>query len=92
MPSRLGSVADIEASTRLNQPPTPFQASPTVLPGAVTRSLAVPIGLSAVRPADATKVSALLTFSSCAVAATSCTRMRRSSVPSTVKVPYLVCI
>ena len=49
MPSRLGSVADIEASTRLNRPPTPFQASPTVLPSAVTRSLAVPIGLSAVR-------------------------------------------
>jgi hypothetical protein len=63
---RVGSA--IDASTLPNRLPTPLKVSPIVFPGAVTRSLAVARGLSAVRPAALTRVPALSISSSLAVA------------------------
>jgi hypothetical protein len=67
-----------------------LKVSPIVLPGAVTKSLAVASGFIAVRPAALTKVPALSICSSAAVAAISRARTRIRSGPLTVKGPHLL--
>src|SRR6185437_16238949 len=67
-----------------------LDVSPIVLPGSVTRSLAVLSGLSAVAPAWFTTVSAPPTFSSSTVAAISRARTRMRSEPLTMSGSHLV--
>ena len=90
MLSPCGSVAFIVASALPKICPTPRKVSPIVWPGAVTRSLAVLSGLSAVLPADSTAVSAPFTSSTFAVAPISRKRTRNRSLPLILNGPHLV--
>ncbi len=86
--SLLGSVAFMDAFALPNMRPTPLKVSPTVLPGATTKSLAVSTGFNAVRAAELTVVSPPLIVSSLAVAAISRARTRIRSLPVMTNGPH----
>ena len=80
----------MEACTPPKKLPTPLNVSEIVLPGWVMSPLAVPRGLSAVRPAESTSVSPPSICWSLAVASISRARTRNSVVPLMWNVPHCV--